>query len=201
MTSCLPGLAAQESITIVQSRHALTFLRSVLPAALLIMTSVMVIESLSHSCVAAEQRCLAGRRSLGLGCDGWHGDGTEELKQHIKELRLGLFWNINDPGCLRQKPKSKTIFVFPTFFVCVRLFVCFAESSSWWLLPGTNVSSDESPPRLPLVPQTGAWVSPPSPLSEKILGLGVGVGVGRRVKSFTNICNAIMLNYGWSTFA
>lgn len=112
---------------------------------------------------AAERRCLTG-----LGCDSRH--RTEEQRQRISARPIRLFWNINHPRCLQQKPENNSVLTSPTFFV-VCLFLLTIGPGGCCLEP--NASSTEFMPHPPPVPHTGAreWVSPLL-CQGKILGQG-----------------------------
>lgn len=113
------------------------------------------------------------------GGDNPHRGQKTEAAHERAPIRL--LWNIYGASCSQQKlKKGQTACPTLAAAACsqhVLRYICAAPPSR----PSNRCLSDS-----------------PSCVLEQILR---GWGVVVAVKSFTNICNAIMLNYGWSTFA
>lgn len=134
------------------------------------------------------------------GQGGWQLTENRETTATHQRAPIRLFWSIYDPCCFLGKLKKnknplKTVpILYAVFYrLQVQPGCCCCQERPW-----TEMSSTTFMLLLLFVPQTGAW--------EWVTPL---VSYCRTnfewremaVKSFTNICNAIMLNYGWSTFA
>lgn len=149
--------------------------------------------------LAAWLESASVREPWARGGDSWQ--RTEKPQQHIKEHQLGsseafmipvVFWE----SWYKKKKKNPLKRVHILYAVFYHLQVqpgCCCQERLW-----TEMSSTTFMLLLLFVPGTGAcaWVTPLVSYCRTNFEWRE-----MAVKSFTNICNAIMLNYGWSTFA